>query len=167
VDSTLTPQHETTERCKPNALDISASGWWMQNAMKRPVNQYESNPTYLNFFTTTRNGHRAPRKSMRSTYTVAYGAASMNMTIYWDVTPTVFCGLFQDVSSVERYDELWTGKDMEGSRRDISRWAHYPSFAWTDWWKRNISASIDGVPAEACSSRIRVQTNSPWRHVIW
>lgn len=67
----------------------------MQNAMKRPVNQYESNPTYLDFFTTTRNGYRAPRKSMRRTYTVGYDvlrAASMKIAIHWDVTPPTFVG---------------------------------------------------------------------------
>jgi hypothetical protein len=64
----------------------------MQHAIKRPVNQYERNPTYLNFFTTTRNGYSARQKSMRSTYTVLR-AASMKITIYRDVTP-YFCGLF-------------------------------------------------------------------------
>lgn len=91
----------------------------MQNAMKRPVNQYESNPTYLDFFTTKRNGYRAPRKSMRRTYTVGYDVLRAAHPLGCDAS--YFCRLFEDVSSVERYDE--------GSRRDVSRLATIPQLS--------------------------------------
>jgi hypothetical protein len=58
----------------------------------------ESIREHLDFFTTTRNGYRAPRKSMRSTYTVGYDvlrAARMEITIHWDVTPPVIVCYFK------------------------------------------------------------------------
>lgn len=90
----------------------------MQRAMKRPVNQYESNPTYLDFFTTTRNGSRAPRKSMRRTFTVGYDvlrAAGMKIAIHWDVTPPIFVGYFEMLVASNDMTNYQLGRISKGA----------------------------------------------------
>jgi hypothetical protein len=65
-----------------------------------------------------------------------------------------FCGLFNDavcnyIASNDRIiNEQWTGKDMEGSDRDLIE-VTIPAFAWRDWGKpQKFSVRVASLRAE-------------------